>query len=361
MDLVFFSDLHAHPHQAHATTLAGGVNSRLQGCVDALAEVVKAANAMKDAVVIDAGDLFHAKNTTTVEAWNPIHAVLMDLKHPIYHIPGNHDTLNSNLSRHCLEQLHDPAIKSYVCDEPTVVNVGPDTAIGFVPFPMENAKFSEKKFWDGIAGVRRAFATLPGTTKKILVSHAYTHELMRKYTGQNGDVSAEDLSGFDAVFLGHHHVHDHVTTKTGMQVVSIGATIQHTFTDAGQPRGYVTLETDTMAWTHVPIPGVSFQQGLSKKKLAALPNSEIAGGFFRVEAKDQVEARKVKEDLLTRGAASVDVKITPTTKKARITISANDKDAVILGKYFDAVGPPPGVTKEELIETAADYLPSAVF
>ena len=107
MKLVAFSDLHAHCHQNHASTLEGGRNSRLQDCLDALRAVYTHAQSVKAAAVLFAGDMFQIKGEVNVDAFNGVWQII---KEEFQHmqtvmIPGNHDMANAAGHVHALEKF----------------------------------------------------------------------------------------------------------------------------------------------------------------------------------------------------------------------------------------------------------------
>src|SRR5579871_421230 len=86
------SDVHAHAWSSFATTLASGVNSRLQITLDELKRAVAELKAAGGDECLIAGDLFHVRGSVDPEVFNPVHDWFATYQEVSFvAIPGNHD------------------------------------------------------------------------------------------------------------------------------------------------------------------------------------------------------------------------------------------------------------------------------
>lgn len=93
MKLLFFSDLHCHNYEDHSIRLANGRNSRLQDCLNIVAQVKEWCLANPFSRVYFLGDVFHARYRLDVDVLTATRDVFVDLaKHcSLYMLVGNHD------------------------------------------------------------------------------------------------------------------------------------------------------------------------------------------------------------------------------------------------------------------------------
>lgn len=354
MELVFAADPHFHEA---AGTSANGPDSRLQRQLKAASHVLEYAE-INHAPIIWAGDIFHAKAGTVVPDFNEAYELLTGSSAHMFFIPGNHDMTNADGSRHTLKLLASGGLGRKVYDVPSSQVFDGDTLAVFVPFPMENGKFSLGKF---ATWMKKAHDIVKDKAKpkNILVSHVYTRELTEKHFGVATGISADELvTTFDLVFLGHHHVHDEVVCRNGRKVVSIGAPMQHTFSDAGQKRGFVTLNTDTLETKFHNIPSPAPFLKLSPAEAESI--SGVKGASIRTTAISKTQAGKIKTRLLALGAVNVAIEVQPKTAAARIHMAGCTNDSQIFQEYIKAAGGPiPGLDMKKLSRMAQKYLDPA--
>lgn len=349
-----FSDLHAHAYDAHASTLAGGMNSRLQDCCDALEKIID--HCQEEAIkhVLFLGDLFHIMGEIKVQAFNRIFG-LIALAESIHFlmIPGNHDFASENGSEHALEPFK--ALKNVtVFDRPKVVTLtehaaDPKVQVGFVPFIRDRATLVKEI---------RILEYEDSKVPKVLACHAYTHELMRKYTGREGDISAEELAEkADLVLLGHHHVHEIITLATdhskNKQVVSVGTPLQHTFGERGFATGFIVVDTDTLKVEHIPIKTPEFKAFTGVKEIKA---DEVEGNFVRIKVAGKEEAKKAKDALEAAGAASIAIEIIPEAKESRIDLEPGLDDLEVIRRYTESEWGKHEFGSDRLIAVGQEYL-----
>lgn len=349
MKIAAFSDLHAHLYEAHAKILAGGTNSRLQDCIEALKAIVAYCTENAIRVIVFGGDLYHVKGEIKVPAFNRIHEIIAQAHEMNWlMIPGNHDFANEDGAEHALETFKAlPHVR--VFDTPwshtEVDGSGSEANFVFIPFIRDRKKLEE-----AIAGFEKPLSP----RLRILVAHQYTHELMRKYTGRDGDLSAEDLARrFDLVLLGHHHVHDIIVTAGGRKVVSIGAPLQHTFGERGFKTGFVVVDTESLEVEHVPIKSPEFHAFTSLDEMAG---TDATGDFVRVRVTGKREAEKARKILEDAGAASIAIEIIPDAKEVRIDLEPGLADTEILQRYVDSEWGKSDLDSARLLEFGHTYL-----
>jgi DNA repair exonuclease SbcCD nuclease subunit len=357
MKLVFFSDLHAHEYQAHAKVGPSGLNTRLEHSFAVVDEIVRFSEEIR-AWTLFLGDLFHIKGMVSVQALNGLMNRFLTAGYfAAAMIPGNHDMASADGEQHALEPFK-TLENIEVWDSPNLIAPFEDEKliVGAIPYPMKNGKFDRDRFMKSLAGLSEEADRFPSDSYlKILIAHVYTHELMRKYVGIDGDVSAAELvESFDMAFLGHHHIHEVITLGEGKRVVSVGSPLQLTFNDRGLEKGCVVLDTETRRIEFHVLDAPRFRAFEGEKSIVP---EEVKGDFVRVRVASKAEATRVKKTLEEAGAASVVVELVPAATKSRIDLEPGAKDADILKKYISSEWGETSLDKGRLLSEGARFLP----
>ncbi|MBI9085479.1 MAG: hypothetical protein JEZ11_17920 [Desulfobacterales bacterium] len=362
MKIVAYSDPHSHEHKRHSWISGHGVNSRVEDITTAVQVVYDYADSI-NAPTVFGGDMFQIKGSVAVNGFNGIFDIirrrglrtapvsLSDLM-----IPGNHDMSTTDGSKHALEPFANR--RNVIATAPMLHSMGDNVTIAALPFPMENGKFSDRKFVANYKMLVEGLSSCAPGHRKILLSHCYTHELMAKHHGVSGDVTGKDLLvDFDVVLLGHHHIHDVIHGDDGRKVVSIGSMIQHTFNDVGEVRGFVVLDTETLEIEHIPIESRKFWAFTGESEIS---ETKAAGSFVRVRVATKVEGERVRKKLESAGAASIVIEVIPVAvKTSRLDLEAGSKDEDIIQKYLDSEWCTTTLDKPELKKRAGKYLSKA--
>ena len=368
MKFIAYSDPHVHPHHSHSKVLPDGMNSRLVDTTNAVNEIYRAATE-KHMPVIFGGDLFQVKNSMHVLAFNEMSKILRqrsrytDPKRPDIMCIGNHDMATSDGTRHALEPfLSLPNIAIPNGDQNHYV-VYPVENIFFavIPYPMEYGRFSHEKFVKRLDQAITAKKKLPiPPTTSILVSHFFTHELMKKHLDlDTGDVSGKELlKFFDLVLLGHHHIHDVITGKkheSGRipKVISIGSPLQLRSDERGEDKGYLIIDTETLEFERVLLPSPKFH---SFESLKSIVPEKIANDFVSVKVTSKAEYTKAERTLTEAGVASYRIELLPKKVESRIDLSTGAKDDTILTKFLGSEWGKTKLDQSKLKEIGLQYL-----
>lgn len=362
MKIVAYSDVHSHEYKNHSWVTETGLNSRVEDIIQAVSCIYEYADKIK-APRIFAGDMFQIKGQIPVTGFNELYRLITGhsagRKMQDIMLPGNHDMATPDGRRHALEVFANGG--NVVIGHPSVFSPWPGVVVGAIPYPMEDGKFSARKFVEAYNFLAENCSgpEYKGFTK-VLVSHLYTHELMGKYHGVAGDINGKDLlESFDVALLGHHHIHDVIEGDRGKKCVSIGAPVQHTFNDVGDRRGFIVLNTETLEVEHHEIESRKFWSFTGKDSIVP---EKASGSFVRVRVGSKAEGEKARKELEKAGAVSIVVEVVPETKKARLDLdleSSGGKDEEIVQKFLDSEYCTTDLDKAELKTLANRYLSKA--
>ncbi|AYP68613.1 nuclease SbcCD subunit D [Exiguobacterium phage vB_EalM-132] len=238
-ELLVFADLHAHNFKEFDERTAGTSSVRLDYIVETIYSMGDYALEHGIRTILFAGDLFHVRAKVNTLVYNAIFNAISDLTNDteieFVMIPGNHDQLdNSDYPEHSLapfSAIHNVTI----LDKIKFYDVG-NVSILSVPYSKNTTMVREK-----IA--ERCDYRGKIDTPAIMLGHlGVTGGLVGKGNYAMADAfTVDDLMPdyFKGVYLGHFHKyqklggHDHV--------MYIGAPIQHSFSDEGEPKGFVHI------------------------------------------------------------------------------------------------------------------------
>ena len=171
-------------------------------------------------------------------------------------------------------------------------------------------------------------------TKNILVAHLgidgakqgqSSHRLASAFTlnDMHSDI-------FDYVYIGHFHLRQYLADNVWYG----GSTMQLSFNDEGQNKGYDILHEDG-SWEFVPANTPEFVTVTSAEQLKGLPDTD----YIRLRL-PEAQAKKLP-DMLTPEEMSnvrVEAQIEQNTE-ARIDINADDSPESVVGKFMDEYYP----------------------
>lgn len=254
-EIVAFSDHHAHNFQYGSERKLGEVcgrkgyyNSRFLASLDIIKEIGDYAEA-HDAHVLFGGDLFHQRAGVATDVLMGTSWAMDSLASralSTHLIPGNHDYADREGLIHSLlgighdsrdtfddDPFHTPAM---VCDRPSIFNnYLPQSAVVVHTIP-----FRENKE-DFIKQVNSISSTLSDKHFNILLAH---QGIQGSTIGSDfvltssHDISINDIpDNFNLCLFGHYHKHQEVKEN----VYYIGASHQHNWGDANDPRGFLHI------------------------------------------------------------------------------------------------------------------------
>jgi exonuclease SbcD len=244
--IIAFSDFHAHIFNDYAKPDPEYVNDRFRAQMETLEEVFSIARE-EGATVLFAGDLFHKRSKIDDIVFNSVYKVFAE--NPDVHVTmvrGNHDArTNATVTAHWLETFkYLPNVTVYDVPDFGYVEAGDSrTGDGFdiyaIPYSDDTAFLKQEiaKF---------AEMAKQSNTPSVLVGHIgvdgsevgqYSHRLEGAF--KVGDLFPDV---FDYVLLGHYHKRQFLAGLDN--VCYIGNTIQTSFSDEGQEKGVMLLDTD---------------------------------------------------------------------------------------------------------------------
>ena len=223
MKILIFSDLHLHNWQ-YGSTLVNGMNSRLLDGANVLNQIAEYCKTNPIDYVVFGGDLFHTHGKIDAAvlkvAWEGIRNII---KHTgeMFLLVGNHDTSDKSMAVHAMHWL-----ESF--DQCTVIHK-----------PTHNHLFSALPYTEDITVLKDFF--------RDAGQICFTHQGMAGVPIGSGFLINEIMtpsmipSTIKHLFTGHYHKHtlvsDHVTV--------IGSTMQLTWADEGDKRGFLVYDTAT--------------------------------------------------------------------------------------------------------------------
>lgn len=269
--------------------------------------------------IVNAGDFFHTKARAyaphVIQAWLRVKDIAKQgIEH--YMLVGNHDMSNPSTTMNSILFVFSDYAK--VIPDYYFIDT-PNSRIHFLSYT--------NTLFEGFI--------LAEDKKNILI----THLDIIGFSMSNGFQSVsgfrmEDFQEFDHVFTGHYHEH-----QTKKNITYIGSPYQTSFSERGQKKGFVVLDTETFEWEFVEINGVPKYKIVDLSNVEDLSEDMVENNFLRVKLQNHdISKSKLKEKILELGAISVDV-IPP-------------EDTYEIEKYYESD------LSDEPVEIAGAYLKS---
>jgi DNA repair exonuclease SbcCD nuclease subunit len=205
-------------------------------------------------LVLFGGDLFHARRTINVAAFNATYEAMAAFRVqgiPLVLIHGNHDQADKHGEEHSVHAFRTFAT---VCDQPGWELV---TGKSGTPYAIMGVPYTEN------------LAQVQDAVREPSPVH-HTHRILLAHLGVQGatlgadfvyanphDAKLSDLNldAFDAAFLGHYHKHQQLAERCWY----IGAPLQHNWGDRDQWRGCLIYDTDTHSIEKVDLKAPRFE------------------------------------------------------------------------------------------------------
>lgn len=240
-NIVNFSDFHAHLWQDFAKPDALYTTDRFKKQLDVLEEVFSYAEE-NEADILFNGDLFHKRTNIDVRVFNYVYDLFRKHKETtVYMIRGNHDSVTNSLyspsSLEPFEALENVQVVSTLgkietpCYDIYGVGYGEETDVAKEWIANQVENLSEEK-----VNILCAHIGVSGS-----VTGKYSHTL-------DGAFSLSDLypEKFDIVTLGHYHKRQFLGGYGN--VFYVGNTLQTSFSDEGQDKGFYFIAIDGKKW-----------------------------------------------------------------------------------------------------------------
>lgn len=243
-NIVNFSDFHAHAFMDFSKPDYLYVNDRFSEQMQVLQEVFDYARS-HDADVLFNGDLFHKRGVVDVRIFNHVYDMFLaysDLN--IIMVRGNHDSVNNSIKSASVLEPFESMEHVTIISEMEMV----ETTYYRVYGVAYGDEVKEQKEW-----ISKQATSLPTDKVNILCAHIgvngaktgkYSHTL-------EGAFSIADLwaDAFDIVTLGHYHKRQFLGDRKN--VFYVGNTMQTSFADEGQDKGFYFIQLDggkTTGW-----------------------------------------------------------------------------------------------------------------
>lgn len=284
MKTVIAGDLHAHNHEAYATILPNGRNSRLQNVLNCVDQAVELADG---GVLVIAGDVYHDRVSLTHDVQDAVIDCLESaaLRCERVIIPvGNHDQYRRNGSIHSLRALQGrPNID--VVDGP-YCSVISDVVIASYPFTTDVE--AARAFVHKITEERRTTQRLRAfqvRSPHLLVLHM---PIVGADLGSGKLATAGlavddfDFSVWDAVIAGHYHKPQQLTNSLNKEVPCyyVGTPLALDWNEAGDKKRFLVFENGSV--TSVPVQGMPGFRHTTLEEYQKAP-SEYSGDYVEVE------------------------------------------------------------------------------
>jgi DNA repair exonuclease SbcCD nuclease subunit len=287
MKVLIFSDLHLH-NWNYGSTIVDGMNSRLRDQARVLDQIAMYCEHNEVDHIVFGGDLFHTHGKIDAGvlkvAYEGIDRILEKSNVGMDILVGNHDTADKSMAVHSLHWL-----KSFA-QVKVVDTMTHDDLFSYLPYTEDKAVI-EKFFQDAnpICFLHQGIAGVP-MGSGFLINEAFSLDMVPDYV--------------DQVFTGHYHKHGNPSDK----VTVPGSTLQLTWADEGDKRGFLIYDTNTGAIEHI--------ESVAPKFVTVDFNNvtpfEISGNFIRVKGCDSTGKDNYREMLIEGGARSVEFMVEKT-------------------------------------------------
>ena len=352
MKIALFSDLHAHPFKPYAHVLENGMNSRLSDAVSCIEQIRIKCIENDVSVVLFGGDMFHVRRNINVSAFNAVYEELSKFKQDsieVVMIHGNHDQADRYGDEHSIHAFRSFA---HIIDKPGCLSVNDrhnkKLAVLGVPY-TENIEHlrqvvGDKTIEPVLLCPRLMLGHLGIQGAKVGADFVYTNP---------NDAAVSDLSvdQFDAVYLGHYHMHQ----KIARNAWYIGAPLQHNWGDSGQWRGFLIYDTDTGVHEKVTLSYPRFMK-IEKSEDMELTN----GDYVRLACNTYPDEEWISRTVEVFNCQSLEI-ITPDKAKSDIKSRLNvDRDTNLhdaLEKYVTFGNQPTeGLEESYLMQIGSEIL-----
>lgn len=286
MKILVFSDLHLH-NWPYGSTLVDGMNSRLLDGYKVMKQIAHYINDNPVDACVFGGDLFHTHgkidSAVLKVAYNGLNMISQHLKQPhdMYVIVGNHDTSDKSMRVHNLHWVE--ALGVNVMDKPchNTFNGLPEE-LSFLPY-TEDKQVMERFF--------QAAAEKGGTT-------CFMHQGIAEVPMGSGFLINELFTldmipeGVKHVYTGHYHTHNKVSDKATV----IGSTMQLNWSDEGDTKGFLIVDTETGEIKQIESDAPKFiTVDMNDGSCGFARGMQVENNFIRVKNYDEKDKEEIRE------------------------------------------------------------------
>ena len=345
--ILFFTDFHAHLFMEFAKHDDTYYTDRFKTQIELLNSILDKAE--KDSLaVVFGGDLFHKRGAVDVRVFNAVweafanHSGIPD----IHLVRGNHDSYDNSMgSVSSLDTFTNLGKHVHVWSRPGTYRqeVG-DTVydLSFMPYGEDIVQMKDEL--QELANDAKARGT-----KNILIAHLgvdgakqgqSSHRLASAFTMD--DMHADT---FDDVYLGHYHNRQHLADNVWYG----GSTMQLSFNDEGQDKGYDILHADG-SWDFIPSNTPKFVTVTSAEQLKKVSDTD----YVRVRLPES-QAKKLPAMLSPVEMANVRVEAQiEQNTESRLDINADDNPQAVVTKFMDEYYPDTKQLALDVLKEAID-------
>lgn len=296
-----FSDLHLNVWN-YGATYENGQNSRLMDQLDVLHQIRDYAVLHDIKYIFFTGDFFHTHQTVRAEVLMAAHEALSSLaqQSQLIMLAGNHDMADKEGNVHSLSFL-----KAYaaVVARNSGLFVLEGHRIQCLPYTEDEDKL--KKFLDNthpgdIVLMHQGVSGIPVSSRGFTLNEILAPNMVPAHV--------------EVAFAGHYHSHRKV--KDNLYIP--GSPMQLTWSDVGEPRGWLDVTSQSMQQGT----SVNFVQSKAPEFVEITMShigeniantnyipQRVGGNFIRVvdDVPEPIDIQSIREGLLDAGARSVEV------------------------------------------------------
>ena len=288
--ILIFSDVHLHNWTYGSKLLATGYNDRLIDQCYFFNHIIQYCSEHNIDWAICGGDVFHTHGKIATEVLNVAAGKFNELAQVTKKcttLVGNHDMKSNNIN--ALNFLR--YTKRRDGTGWTVVNdFDTDWKFGFISYTDCEAEFKDN---------------LKQVTKNPNIKYLFMHQGVKSVkVGSGFEIPNEFLSPdiipeqIKFAFTGHYHRHQEVAEN----LIVIGSPMQYTWSDAGDKKGFIVLDTDTDTWEFIEYKEspkfIEMENGFD-------PIDAVNNNFIKITNNfNNIEQQKI--NLFQKGARSVE-------------------------------------------------------
>lgn len=291
---VVFSDLHLHEWN-YGSTIVDGRNSRLAQQEEIVKSIVTYCKENEIRKAFFCGDLFHT-STVTASVSQAASRAFSGFKEEgidLTLIVGNHDQGDRTGRIHALESFRNYGrlIDTTVCPG---FYEDADEAFNFLPYTDDKGRLEGwlRSCRDGFIFMHQGVGGVELNSKGFTLNEILTPDMIPV--------------NCPMAFAGHYHSFKHVTDN----LIIPGSTMQLTWADEGEPRGWLDVKTLSGRVDSITLKesGASQFCNIEEGLLANKSLPDVHGKYIRVSSAGDYSPDEITNALMEQGAVSVEIR-----------------------------------------------------
>lgn len=341
---LLFTDFHAHLFKDFSKPDETYGTDRFKRQIKTLETILEEASNIKVPVIFG-GDLFHKRGYVDIRVFNAIFEVFANFPNVnVYLLRGNHDSVTNSLYTDSSLDTLGTLKNVIVVSTPRAIELSDSFRVSFMPYGEEVDLMKDSL--NQMAKVARK-SKEDRELKQLLVAHLgvagattgrYSHTL-------EGAFSVADLypDVFDFVYLGHYHKRQELLPN----VIYGGNTIQTSFSDEGQTKGYheLYITNKGLEAKYIEIPNPQFititgndipnEETLKNNYIRFVGNPEQAKALQKMKTDDHIPNLRITVEK-------------DYHKESRLGITTSTTESDIVKAYINSKGYPESVLSKAL-------------